>query len=143
MARVALGPKNVLDQMSKLVKISQKVAAAGTQQLKERLQFVVELLYIRLARGMAPTSLADLQNKELPKLIKAHSLLDHLSSKFTYEDDVVKWLLGYVKTPLKWQETFMAQGRGSQPAIVSMLVSWPNRGSSIGRSTNVGVGWGG
>ena len=142
MARVALGPKNVLDQMSKLVKISQKVAAAGMSQLKERLRFVVEMLYLRLARGQAPTSLVDLQNKELPKLIKVHSLLSHVLVKFTYEDDIVKRLFGYVMTPLKWHETLMAQGRGSQPAIVSMLVMWPNRGSSIGRSTNLGVGWG-
>ena len=127
-ARIALGPKALLDSQSKLICISQKVAASTAESdLNNRLKFAIEFLYVKLIQGRCLSSVRDLQRIEMPMIIKAYTLLNHLQNAFQYEQSDLKALLQYVSTPLKWYEAFVATGDG-QGTAARVLEPLPNQG---------------
>ena len=128
-ARVMLGPKTLLDSQSKLIAISQRVTAStsDSSEIKPRLRFVVEFLFVKLIQGRGCSSLRELNKVEIPMIIKAYTLLTYLQSTYQYERDDVKALSHYVSTPLKWYETFMTPGHGRGTAA-RVLEPWPNQG---------------
>ena len=128
-ARIAMGPKVLLDSQSKLIVISQKVSAStgDSDDMSRRLRFVVEFLFVKLMQGRCSSSVRELAKVELPMMLKAYTLLNHMWKSFKYERDDLQSLMQYVSTPLKWYETFVGTGHG-QGTAARVLEPWPNQG---------------
>ena len=105
-ARVFLGPKNCLDQVSKLIAISQKVSAScqPSGPAGERMAFVLGFVYIRLRCGRTHESIGvrSLKTTELPTAILAHKVLQHTLATYKFTSKIELEILGPMGSPFRW-----------------------------------------
>ena len=119
-ARIDLVPKNALDQLSKMVKISQVTAAAFEDaDLMEGFKAVVELLFVRMKIGLCDEDIKvrSLVREEMPKVLGIVKLVKHLLEKYAYSGKHEKSILASLGSALSWHE------RGSLSSEVLMVCS--------------------
>ena len=100
---VELAPKSALDQLSKMVKISQTIAGAFDEcDLKDGFKSVIQLLFVRMKNGICAEdiSVRSLQRDELPKVIGVVKLARHVLSKYLFVGKAEEALLESVQSPL-------------------------------------------
>ena len=107
-----LGPKNSLDGLHKLIQISQRVAASGTQsELPNLMRFVVAYIYVRMLAGTLDTHVGIRPLRQwltVPLLI--FKLLQYVQTEFKYTKTVEINYLKRFADPEAWYRSF-----GSQP----------------------------
>ena len=105
--RIDLGPKNALDQLSKMIKISQ-AAATSFEESEFQIGFrhVIELLFVRMKTGITSEDIAlrTLARDEIPTLIGAVKLVRHLLEKFRFNGKAEGQVLANIGSPLVWLE---------------------------------------
>ena len=104
-ARIELSPKNALDQLSKLVKISQTTASSFEEkELAAGFKKVIELIFVRMKIGICDQEipLRKLVREEMPKVVGIVKLVAHLLQKFEYTGKHEKAVLEGLSSPLGW-----------------------------------------
>ena len=107
MCRVELGPKNALDSLSKLIKISQTTASGFAEnEFPDGFRCVIELLFIRMKIGITSEDIAvrTLGQHELPTLIGIVKLVKHVLEMYTYKGRPEIQLLANLGSAVKWYE---------------------------------------
>jgi len=106
--RVELGPKNALDSLSKLIKISQTTASGFDEnEFPDGFRCIIELLFIRMKTGVTSEDIAfrALARDEIPTLIGIVKLVKYLLETYTYKGKPEIQLLEALDSALKWYET--------------------------------------
>ena len=105
--RIDLGPRNALDMLSKMIKISQCTAAGFEEtELPGGFRCVMELLFVRMKTGITSEDIAgrSLARDEIPVLIGTVKLVRHLLEKFSFNGKAEAKVLANLDSPLAWFE---------------------------------------
>ena len=105
--RIDLAPNNALDQLSKMIKISQTAAVSFDEsEFPTGFRHVIQLLFVRMKSCVASedVSVRTLARDEIPTLIGIVKLVKHLLGKFRFNGKAEAQVLANLGSAMDWFE---------------------------------------